>query len=276
MSGKAGPTASQSSDGHGNAFIEGISTALSWLTIIPLSGAKVFDRTTGARAIAALPIAGLVPGFAAVAWCLLFRWFLSRVDSDAKSALFALICGALIVVSAEALTRVMHIDGLADVADALGSYKPPQEAQKVLRDPATGPMGVVAVVFYVVVSALLFAAFCFSTHNPLAVVLPFMLARLVAATACIKRFPPMSETGFGGLVAGTQPLWVIAIWWILLTAAAFATAAVPGLCAAAASLLIAALLIPHCSKRLGGINGDVLGALIQITTPAATLFLVFP
>lgn len=287
MSGKAGPTApqngdGQNGDGHGNAVFEGVSTALSWLTVVPLRGAKVFDRTTGARAIAALPIAGLVPGTAAVVWCLLFRWLFAKKEisspvaaTESEAILFALVFGALTVVSTETLTRAMHVDGLADVVDALGSYQPPEAAQKVLRDPTTGPMGVLAVVLHVVVTALAFATFYFSTLNPLAAVFPFVLARLVGSTACVKRFPPMSETGFGGLVAATQRMWVIVIWWIAVAGAAFAVASIPGLIAVVASALVAALLIPHFSKRLGGINGDVLGALIQITTPVATLALIF-
>ena len=273
MSGKAGPTAPYGdNEGHGNAVIEGVTTALSWLTVLPFRGAKVFDRTTGSRAIAALPIAGLVPGAAAALWIWLFREFFA---DHSAATLYALVFGALTVVSTEALTRAMHVDGLADVVDALGSYKPPKEAQKVLRDPTTGPMGVLAVALYVLVTALAFATVCLTTLSPVAAALPFVVARLVASTACTKKFPPISETGFGGLVAATQHIGWIVCWWVALAGASFFIASFAGLLAVGIGAAVAALLIPHFSRRLGGINGDVLGALIQITTPVAALALLF-
>ena len=57
MSGKAKLQAGT----HGPAVIEGPATALSWLTVLPVrGGARAFDRITGARVIANLPVVGLV------------------------------------------------------------------------------------------------------------------------------------------------------------------------------------------------------------------------
>ena len=59
MSGKAKLQAGT----HGPAVIEGPATALSWLTVLPVrGGARAFDRITGARVIANLPVVGLVGG----------------------------------------------------------------------------------------------------------------------------------------------------------------------------------------------------------------------
>ena len=155
MSDKAGPSEGSPLDGdagkHGNALVEGVGTAISWLTIIPMRGARVFDRITGRRAIAALPVAGLVPGLAAVllVWLTLTVVPLSDAGSTAIGStagsgagvagpshpLLPLLVGVLIVCLAEWLTRGMHLDGLADVADALGSYRGPEDARKVLADP---------------------------------------------------------------------------------------------------------------------------------------------
>ncbi|MGV1121978.1 adenosylcobinamide-GDP ribazoletransferase, partial [Xanthomonas translucens] len=63
----------------------------------------------------------------------------------------------LIMVAAQMLTRAMHLDGLADVADALGSYKPPEGAREVLRDPSTGPMGVGSIVLTMLTTTTAFA-----------------------------------------------------------------------------------------------------------------------
>lgn len=278
MSDKAGPTHQDNLDGdvsaHGNAVIEAVSTALSWLTVVPLKGARVFDRITGRRAIAAVPLAGLVPATGAV----LITAVLFATASLRTSALYdvtPLLGGALIMVAAQALTRAMHLDGLADVADALGSYKPPEGAREVLRDPNVGPMGVGAIALSMLTSATAFGALVAAVLDSwqrgevwrgIAVLcLPFVVSRAGAVLACWRGFPPFSRTGFGTLVAGTQSTAAVACWWITLTVLAGWLVGLIGAVACLLSLLVALLLTRHCVKRFGGVNGDVLGAIIETT-----------
>lgn len=309
MSDKAGPTSRDNLDGdlaaHGNALVEGTTTALSWLTVVPLKGASVFDRITGRRAIAAAPVAGVVPAAAAV-FITAGLWALSSVRTAPLYDVTSVLAGALIMVAAQLLTRGMHLDGLADVTDALASYKPPEGAREVLRDPNTGPMAVGAIALTMLTSASGFAVLVAGVlagwgeavgaagmagmvgaagmtgaagfdgaavwdglaaspwRGLIALCLPFVAARAAAVAACWRGFPPFSNTGFGGLVAGTQSTFVVACWWIGLGAAAGVLIGVPGIVACALSLAAALLLTRHCVKRFGGVNGDVLGAVIEI------------
>lgn len=278
MSDKAGPTHQNNLDGdpaaHGNAFIEGITTALSWLTIVPLRGASVFDRITGRRAIAALPVAGLVPAAGAI----LITAVLFATSSLRTPTLYdvtPVLGGILIMVAAQMLTRAMHLDGLADVADALGSYQPPAGAREVLRDPSTGPMGVGTIVLATLSSAGAFAAIVatvlsqWSTGQLLpgvvALCLPFVVSRAAATTACWRGFPPFSNNGFGALTAGTQSTTTVALWWILLSATSCWLIGLVGVVACALSFGVTLLLTRHCVKRFEGVNGDVFGAVIEVT-----------
>lgn len=286
MSGKAGPQAG--SGKHGHALTEGVATAFSWLTIIPVRGATTFDRVTGRRAIASIPVVGLVPGVAAAAMILLISWSVSD-SGEAAIAIGAFVAGALAVVLGLALTRAMHADGLADVTDALGSYGPPEKARAVLADASAGPVAVAAVGMTHLVQVAGYAMLAVGLSqkmlpdaplSPLLLaattaILPAVLSRAASMTACSTRWGPFSESGFGSLVAGTQPLWSIALWWISLAGISSVIAGWAGLAACAVAVGIAVWLGRLCNRRFGGINGDVLGTVVEVTTAATAVLLGF-
>lgn len=268
MSGKAGfspgSNSGRDADGHGPALLEGVTTALSWLTVVPVRGATVFDRTTGRRAIAALPVAGLVPG---VAGALMAAIVLAGAGPGPVPAVAALLAGCVTTVAQIALTRALHLDGAADVADALGSYGDQQRAQEVLADSMIGPTGVGAIVLALMVqvtgNAALIGSGWPAWRVAVAVCLIPVLARAAAMTSCHRAFPPMREGGFGGLVAGTQRTRSLVVWWLALVVIMVPVAGVAGPVACAASAAVAVVLARHSTRRFGGVNGDVLGAVIE-------------
>ncbi|WP_280503144.1 adenosylcobinamide-GDP ribazoletransferase, partial [Nocardia farcinica] len=122
-------------------------------------------------------------------------------------------------------TRGMHLDGLADTADGLGSYGPPERARAIMKGGDVGPFGVAAIVFAVGAQAFAFATLI-GEQCWLAVGLAVALGRVAVVLAC-HGIPAAAGTGFGALVAGTQSRLAGAAWALAaLTAAVFA---VPGL-----------------------------------------------
>lgn len=254
MSGKAGVSGSGE---HGNAVVEGVSTALSWLTVLPFRGAQSFDRMTGARAMAALPVAGIALG-------LLSLPFAFVPDS--------LLAAVLTVVTWELGSRMMHIDGLADVGDALGSYAPPERARVILADRYTGAIGLGAVLLTLFTQV---AALTTGMHPFAWVFLP-VLGRVSAMIGCHRSFSPFSATGFGSLIIGTVHSGWIAGWLcVLLGFAWFIDPTFWWRYAAAAlgAVLVSIVLARHCSKRFGGLNGDTTGALIEVTVAVSATIL---
>lgn len=230
--------------------------AFSWLTVLPVRGPSDIDRAAGRRAIAAAPVAGLALGAVAAG----ALWGL--VALGMVPALAGLLAVALLALA----TRGMHIDGLADTVDGLGCYGPPERALEVMRDGGAGPFGVAALVVSIGAQALAFGALA-DQSRWLAIILAIALGRVAAVLACRRGVSAATETGFGALVAGSQPLRTPLLW-----AAALAVAsiwAVPGQpwlgpVVVAAVLLAIALLARHCARRFGGLTGDVLGAVIEI------------
>ncbi|MEV5650159.1 adenosylcobinamide-GDP ribazoletransferase [Nocardia sp. NPDC052254] len=229
--------------------------AVSWLTVLPVRGPQTVDRATAAGAIAAAPVVGALLGAGAAG----LLWVLCWAGTGS-------VLAALVTVGALALaTRGMHIDGLADTADGLGSYGPPERAREIMKSGGAGPFGVAALIFAIGVQALAFAALA-DAGRWFAVAVAVAVGRVAVVAACRgRRAAP--GAGFGALVAATQT-WVTVIVWIAIAlgAAVFAGSR-PwlGPVAVAVALVLAALLVRHCVRRFDGLNGDVLGAALELT-----------
>ncbi len=243
--------------------VTGLSLALSWLTVLPVRGPQDIGRPEGRRAIAAAPVVGTLLG--AVAAGLL--WLLLRGD------LAAALAGLLVVGALALFTRGMHVDGLADTADGLGCYGPPERAREVMRSGGAGPFGVAALVVTIGVQAVSLGTLG-AVGAWFAAAVAVAAGRVSAVFACRRGIPASSTRGFGALVADSQPTWVAASWALVLAVAA--AWAVPerwwqGPVVVLVALAAATLLVRHCVRRFDGINGDVLGAAIEFTVAATAV-----
>ena len=233
----------------------GLRLAFSWLTVLPIRGPDDVDRALAKKAIALAPLVGLVLGGTAAG----LLWLLQqRLDPS--------LAGLLTVTALILATRGMHLDGLADTFDGLGCYGPPERAREVMRSGSAGPFGVAAIVVSIGVQSLSFGALGFSEQWG-AVAVAVCTGRVAVVLACRRGIRASTDTGFGALVAGTQPLWTGLAWSAaLVVAAAFVSdcwwllpLVVVGV------LALSAVFVAHCVKRFGGMSGDVLGATIEVT-----------
>lgn len=244
-------------------WIEGVSLALSWLTVLPVRGPHDIDKAVAGRAISAAPVAGVVLGVAAAA--------VSWLACIAGAPVFA--AGLLGVGVLAVGTRGMHVDGLSDTADGLGCYGPPERAREVMHSGGAGPFGVVALIVVLGIQATAFGALA-DDGGWVAIVVAVVAGRVAVVLACRRGIPAAPGSRFGSLVADTQGPVPIALWTVAVIAAAvLATPAVPwlGPVAVLVTLLLTVLFVQHCARRFGGLTGDVLGAALEGTVAAVAL-----
>jgi adenosylcobinamide-GDP ribazoletransferase len=182
------------------------------------------------------------------------------------------------------LCRGLHLDGLADLADGLGSGQPAPVALEIMRRSDIGPFGTVTLILSLLiqVAALSQAESSGPGRGAAALIAAVVTGRLALTWACRRGVPSARPDGLGALVAGTvRPAIPVLITVAAVAAAAAAVAVSTTLAsqplgwtlplAVVAGLAAALVVQRHAVRRLGGITGDVLGALAEV---AATVTLV--
>ncbi|WP_314173002.1 adenosylcobinamide-GDP ribazoletransferase [Streptomyces winkii] len=252
--------------------------ALGTLTVLPVHVPR-WDRDSARRGMEWAPFAGLLVGLAAAA-----------------AGLLALLLGTSSLVAAvvsvavpAVLTRGLHLDGLADVADGLGSAKPAEGALRVMKRSDIGPFGVLTLVFVLLAQVAVVNELYGQggwPHGALAVIVSAVTARTALTLAARSGVPAARTDGLGSLVAGTVPVRTsVAVGAGVAVASAVAGAvvgwwnplfgAVSYLFAVILGLAAAELLLRHCRRRFGGVTGDVFGALAECAATVALVVLAF-
>jgi adenosylcobinamide-GDP ribazoletransferase len=162
------------------------------------------------------------------------------------------------------ITGALHLDGLADVADALGAaHRDPGRFQEVLRDPHIGSFGVIAIGLQLLAKFSLLASL---SAGPNLWALPLVPAWARLGTLVWSYAVPPLREGLGERFSWSIDRRAIAAHGVALAAASAWLS--PALLAALAIIPGIAL---YWRQRHGGITGDGLGASVEVTE---TLLLV--
>lgn len=180
------------------------------------------------------------------------------------------------------ITRALHLDGLADTADALGSGRDSAGALEVARRSDIGPFGVITLIVVLLAQVIAFAALLDTGAGGGSLVIAVVVGRVAMMLATTSRVPAARPDGLGALVAGSVPTWsaaLITLGWLALFAGSVVRAhgVAAGLGTAASilgGLIVGWWLTRLAVRRLGGITGDVLGAVCEAATATVLVLLV--
>jgi adenosylcobinamide-GDP ribazoletransferase len=246
-------------------MLDGLKLAMGTLTAIPVQAPTHIDRRVAGRAMVLAPLTQLP----LVAALLLWGWAVRQTPVP------ALVAAATALVAITLATRGMHLDGLADTADGLSASYERAKALEVMRRGNIGPSGVAAVVLALLVDAGALAFLLTTGRGVVLVVLSLVASRQLLAWACATGVPSARPDGLGATVAGTvQPVVVALCFVVLLGVSALATGwSGPHWWTGPVAMCSAALggvaVIRQATVRFGGITGDVLGAVIEVSFAVA-------
>jgi adenosylcobinamide-GDP ribazoletransferase len=235
--------------------------ALAFLTRVPVGRRLALDGDDVARAGPAFPLVGAALGAV-----------VGGIAANLAAPLSPLLSAALALVAGTLLTGALHLDALADTADALGG-RTRERALEIMRDHAVGAYGAVAITLDLLVRTAALAALARDGKA-----LPFA----IAAGALSRAVPvplaaalPYARPGQGlaRSLAGSA-------WGRAAVAAAAATAiaalatGLDGLPLTACAAIVAVVLGAAFTRWFGGITGDALGAAVELAEVAMLVLAV--
>lgn len=173
------------------------------------------------------------------------------------------------------VTGGIHLDGFADVTDALSSHADVERSQAILTDPHVGAFAVMGVSAYLLAYAALAGEI--GAREIVALCCTPIVSRCLSGLATLTWAPARSEGMLATVRAGTDTRAVcvaLGIELVLASSAAVLWSPWPATASLVAALAVFAWTRRLALRRLGGVSGDVAGYLLQLTELAMIAALV--
>ncbi len=226
--------------------------ALQFLTRLPVNIRRTPDERSMAYSLAYYPLVGLIIGVLLAG----FSWLLK--DSP------AILSAGLLLIAWVIITGGLHLDGLADSVDAwAGGFGDRERTLSIMKDPNCGPAGVVAIVLLLL---LKFSALYVIVETGDFITL--LLAPVFGRAVLLLLFattPYVRVNGLATAMTSHLPRKLIYLVFIATLITVFFLAGAGSLWLTFMMLLVFILLRVLMMSRIGGVTGDVAGALVEVT-----------
>ncbi|MFH0847042.1 MAG: adenosylcobinamide-GDP ribazoletransferase [Chloroflexota bacterium] len=243
--------------------INGLLTALRFLTVIPAPGKRELNARALGRALPFFPVVGIFIGALLSGLNWLLRLILPRS-----------VVSALLILSLTLITGGLHLDGFADTCDGMAGHKTPEARLAIMKDSHVGAFGVAGITLLILIKYLSLNSLPEAVLNQTLLVFP-LVSRWLMVYA-IFTYPYARAEGLGKTfkegVTGTKFL----LATVISLTTVFLTAGFAGLLLMGAAAMITAIFAYYLKRRLGGLTGDSYGAIneiAEVTTVISTLVL---
>lgn len=238
--------------------MRGLLTAVGFLTVAPVGARASLDAREMARAAVWFPAVGLLIGL-----------LLAGLDHVGRLAWDSGVAAALMVGSNLVVTGGLHVDGLMDTADAMFSHRDREGMLAIMKDSRAGALGVAAGVSGLLVRFAAYAHLAGADHWRVIALAP--AAGRAASVICAAAFPYARPAGTGAEVARGTGGWQAAAAVAMAGAAGAALLGWRGVGALGVGAAAAVVMGVWVSRRLGGLTGDVYGAVNEVVEVAVLL-----
>jgi adenosylcobinamide-GDP ribazoletransferase len=236
--------------------------ALSFLTALPvrIKGEMDADSPAFTRSIAYFPAVGFVLG------CLLAAvWHISSAVLSFNS----LTPSILVVILLAALTRMLHLDGLADTFDGLLGGRDRDRALEIMKDSHVGSFGVVALICALIAKTIFLSEL--SPGIALKTIILFPVCARWAASYAMTTQSFARKDGLGFLFSNGSKKSGLIVPTVIAIAISAIVLKADGLLMLTGVFVFALVFLKWTRDKIGGITGDIVGALIELSEVVALL-----
>ena len=228
----------------------GLVRAVRYLTIVPVREPDTPPPAALGRAAGWFPVVGAGIGLLLIA----VNYWVSRRFP-------ALLAALLTVTVWKIITGGLHLDGLADCLDGLGG-RTPEQRRAIMSDSRIGSFGAIGLILFLMIEIVALSGMDWNAR----------WRTLLAAPAIARATPPLLARFFpaargegqgAAFAAGVRRRGAIVAIVVAVVVAMLAFGA-SGLVALALALAVALLAARFLAARVGGITGDVLGAIVEL------------
>ncbi len=238
-------------------------SAIRFLTVIPVPLSWCGDEKSFNKSPDWYPLAGLTIGLFMAVCDLLLRWLLPLP-----------VASVLVMISLIAITGALHMDGLADTADAFFSSRGRERMLEIMKDSSAGPMGVTAIVVVLLLKTFLLLSLPTPWRTEVIILMP--LAGRCAIPIISSWLPYARSTeGTGAFIQNGSGFRRFAICFgclSLFSLALFGWGA--GLFILVVVSLSTWLMGRYSRRKIGGYTGDVLGATCELIEMVPALCII--
>ncbi|MDY6970059.1 MAG: adenosylcobinamide-GDP ribazoletransferase [Spirochaetota bacterium] len=232
--------------------INGIITAVRFLTILPLPGKGKVDSKGFGQSMSYFPLVGLLIGF-----------LLSLVHIVLAKYISSLLISVIIVGAWTRITGALHMEAFVDAADGFSAGPDRKRILSVMKDPNCGSKGVVALVFLIIFKIVLLNDIPLNLIFPCLLLVPAISRWSMVVIAAFSNYA-RKEGGLGRSFVENVGITEFFISTLLLVLSGILILELQFFIVVIAPILFIIISFLFLKNRIGGVTGDILGALNEI------------
>ena len=262
--------------------MKGFLLLLSFMTRIPMPKTEYDEEKLG-KSMKYFPVVGIIVGFILLFFCIIFNFIFKNLNYSTALPLMILV----VILTDLITTGALHLDGLADTFDGIFSYRSKHKMLEIMKDSRLGSNGALALILYFLLKFVLFYSLIIESRElTLYAIMTYpVVSRFCSVVSCASS-PYARGSGMGktfvdntktcGLIVATIITLLYTIGMLFIPFILFTNYSLPiqFMIQTILVIVIIAILLALFAyafsklieRKIGGITGDTLGALLEISS----------
>lgn len=262
--------------------MKGFLLLLSFMTRIPVPKTEYDEEKLG-KSMKYFPVVGIIVGFILLFFCIIFNFIFKNLNYSTALPLMILV----VILTDLITTGALHLDGLADTFDGIFSYRSKHKMLEIMKDSRLGSNGALALILYFLLKFVLFYSLIIESRElTLYAIMTYpVVSRFCSVVSCASS-PYARGSGMGktfvdntktcGLIVATIITLLYTIGMLFIPFILFTNYSLPiqFMIQTILVIVIIAILLALFAyafsklieRKIGGITGDTLGALLEISS----------